>query len=207
MVNNKLFLLVIFVLFFGCNKNDNSIKFIQKTYIDSTKFTFPQIYIFDDFQIKFIQFVEKKKNVIFYDGLNEINIPNIYGKRYNFLWNEKHLFEDYIDYKSKYRIIQFPRGKYHVKIVIDSLDKCFYLLWENKKYSPNKDKILNNWEIDSTTFALYSNLTFNRIKELFPDFKGKYFQKKINRIIAKKDFGNSISKFKNIEFIGFDFDK
>lgn len=87
--------------------------------------------------------------------------------------------------------------------MVDSKN-CFYILWVNNIKRADSLKVHNTWEISSLTDTIISNIDENEIKQLYPEFKGKVVDGKINEIIIKDDYKtDNFWFYQEIEFVGF----
>ncbi|MEI6090266.1 MAG: hypothetical protein WCR42_07440 [bacterium] len=84
--------------------------------------------------------------------------------------------------------------------------RAFFICWQNKPIRLKKDeRNYFEWEISEMTDSLFTNLSKEQIKELFPKFKGNYSYRKVDSIYIYYDdsminckFFNTI-KFKNYQ--------
>ena len=83
-------------------------------------------------------------------------------------------------------------------------DYAFYIHWKNRPYDTSM-KSLYKWEIGEYTDTIYSNLDEKIIKEIYPNFKGKYINKQLRKIVLDRKYKTyDIRFYENIILEGLD---
>lgn len=90
--------------------------------------------------------------------------------------------------------------------------KAIVICWTNKAknydtYQKTKDRKLKfSNDIDKCTDSVFSNLELKKIQKLFPDFKGKYIELKIDTVFIDNSYNvENLNYFNHIEFNNFVF--
>jgi hypothetical protein len=129
----------------------------------------------------------------------------------------KHILNDYNDKSILH--IEFPLDKNgREKMLILSIineykertHKASYIRWTSKqanlykhlRFEGRYKNPIYMWGINKTTDTIVSNLSLNNIKKLYPDFNGKFIQKKYKQINIDYNYSTGDTAFfNNIEFV------
>jgi hypothetical protein len=127
---------------------------------------------------------------------------------------ESYLLIEYpVDYSARCKMLIIAQKKSLPMFSEENYSKSFFVKWSTRpafSYIKSKHKKIKTkeksipvytWGINITTDTITTNLSLKNIKQLYPDFEGKYLFKKYDSIVVDYSYINNFELFfKKIKF-------